>query len=84
MGRKHSGRTPDILRKSGAHRDRSKYHRPSEPEPLHDGGATPCPSCDGDAFVLGTLGRLVHYSCRYCGAQFSERDGLEVYPDDPV
>lgn len=27
------GRTPDVLRKGGPMRDRTRYHRPSEPAP---------------------------------------------------
>ena len=30
-----------------------------------------CPICRGDAFPLGTLGKLLWHCCRYCGWQFS-------------
>lgn len=33
----------------------------------------PCPICDGDAGLLGVLGRLAHYVCRACGMQFSRK-----------
>jgi len=32
---------------------------------------TTCPACDGPGAYLGTLGRLDHWRCRDCGAQFS-------------
>ena len=30
-----------------------------------------CPICEGQALVLGTLGRLNHYRCRDCGMDFA-------------
>jgi Zn finger protein HypA/HybF involved in hydrogenase expression len=34
-----------------------------------------CPGCwaSGSAVLLGVLGTLAHFRCRYCGAQFSEK-----------
>lgn len=31
-----------------------------------------CPICGGESTLLGALGRLLWFVCRYCGAQFSE------------
>lgn len=30
-----------------------------------------CPLCEGAAFLLGILGTLAWYRCRYCGAECS-------------
>ena len=30
-----------------------------------------CPICEGAAGLLGVLGRLHHFQCRYCGMQFA-------------
>ena len=30
-----------------------------------------CPRCERAAFLLGVLGELVYYRCRYCGFDFS-------------
>lgn len=27
-----------------------------------------CPVCDGDCRLIGQLGSLLHFRCRYCGA----------------
>jgi hypothetical protein len=33
-----------------------------------------CRWCDGPLMVLGSLGRLIYYRCRDCGAQFGKED----------
>ena len=33
-----------------------------------------CPACGGEGVHLGNLGNLAHFSCRYCGTQFSGKD----------
>jgi transposase-like protein len=30
-----------------------------------------CPACDGPAQLLGTLGRLAHFTCRNCGSAWA-------------
>jgi len=37
-----------------------------------DGDFHECPACGGDAFPLGTLGRVKHYRCRQCGIDSSK------------
>ena len=34
--------------------------------------AVPCPSCGGEAHLLGVLGNLGHYRCRDCGINCSQ------------
>lgn len=34
-----------------------------------------CPACDADAYVLGQLGSRVHFKCRWCGSQWSDKVG---------
>jgi transposase-like protein len=34
----------------------------------------PCPSCDGEATLLGALGTTPHYRCRACGWTFAGPD----------
>lgn len=44
----------------------------SEYDPRCDGGREiPCVACQGAATYLGRLGRLDHFRCRQCGADFS-------------
>jgi DNA-directed RNA polymerase subunit RPC12/RpoP len=39
---------------------------------LLEGDYIECPACGGDAFPLGTLGRVKHYRCRQCGIDSSK------------
>lgn len=41
-----------------------------EPEPVE---CPACPQCGGETAVLGVLGRRVHFRCRACGWDCSER-----------
>lgn len=45
--------------------------------------APTCPACGGPGVLLGTLGRLEHFRCRDCGAEFSRRPDQDGTPDDP-
>ena len=52
---------------------------------FHD-APPPCVACDGPGVLLGRLGRLVWWTCRDCGLQFStaaevEDDQDGDYPD---
>lgn len=31
-----------------------------------------CPACDGEAYRIGKLGKLVWCRCRYCGIDYYE------------
>jgi tRNA(Ile2) C34 agmatinyltransferase TiaS len=35
--------------------------------------AVSCPTCDGEAGEMGSLGLRKHYQCRACGMQFSSK-----------
>lgn len=39
-----------------------------------------CPVCDGQLYLAGRLGQLVHLECRDCGMWFTE--SAEERPDD--
>jgi DNA-directed RNA polymerase subunit RPC12/RpoP len=43
-----------------------------EADALLEGDYIECPACGGDAFPLGTLGRVKHYRCRQCGIDSSK------------
>ncbi len=34
---------------------------------------TKCPACDGQGFLMGSLGRMKHYRCRDCGSTYSKK-----------
>lgn len=36
-----------------------------------------CLNCDGEAYLLGTLGNLNWFRCRYCGSEFSIKKEVE-------
>jgi hypothetical protein len=38
---------------------------------MHELNEPKCPICKGDSFLLGYLGKLAWFSCRYCGWQHS-------------
>ena len=48
-----------------------------------------CYACDGPGVYLGSLGDLVHFRCRDCGAEYSVHHyalPVEVFgePEDPI
>jgi predicted nucleic acid-binding Zn ribbon protein len=43
-----------------------------EADAFLEGNYIECPACDGDAYLLGALGRVKHYRCRNCGIDSSK------------
>ena len=43
-----------------------------EQDDLNDPEAVECPVCGSEAFLLGYLGRLQWFRCRYCGMEFNQ------------
>ena len=39
-----------------------------EPEPVF------CPMCNGGSGIMGVLGALTWYQCRYCGIEFNRKE----------
>jgi len=40
-------------------------------EIVNDGPAPDCPLCEGEVYLIGTLGLVKHFRCRACGWTFS-------------
>jgi len=47
-----------------------------------------CPACGSEQFseaaLLGQLGQMVHYRCRYCGMGFSQLSAPETLSDESL
>jgi hypothetical protein len=48
-----------------------------EPEGPEERIPCPRPDCNGEAHLLGVLGRLAHYRCRACGIDSNSDGGYE-------